>query len=48
MESIPVLFLFDEILFTAFYFSIGQPEVAKSCIEMTKWVYMNIVKYAEM
>ena len=42
LDSIPVLFLFDEVLFTAFFFSIGQPEVAKSCIEMTKWVHKNI------
>ena len=42
LDSIPVLFLFDEVLFTAFFFSIDQPVVAKSCIEMTKWLYENI------
>ena len=40
-SAIPVLFLFDEILFTAFFFRIGQPEVAKSCAEMTKWMFEN-------
>jgi Ser/Thr protein kinase RdoA (MazF antagonist) len=42
LDSIPVLLLFDEVLFTAFFFSIDQPVVAKSCIEMTKWLYENI------
>ena len=45
LDSIPVLFLFDEILFTAFFFSISQQEVAKSCIEMTKWVHANISSF---
>ena len=40
-NAIPVLFLFDQILFTAFFFRIGQPEVAKSCAEMTKWMFEN-------
>ena len=42
LNAIPVLFLFDEVLFTAYFFSIGQPEAAKSCIEMTKWLHDNI------
>lgn len=42
MNAIPLLFVFDEILFTAFYLKVGQPEIAKSCVKMTNWLYENI------
>jgi Ser/Thr protein kinase RdoA (MazF antagonist) len=44
MNAIPSLFLFDEVLFTAFYLRIGQPETAKNCMVMTNWMYENIGK----
>jgi len=42
IDAIPALFLFDEVLFTAFYANNNQPETAKSCVEMTNWLYANI------
>ena len=42
MNAIPPLFLFDQVLFTAFYSKIGQLETAKNCSEMTNWVYNNM------
>lgn len=42
MNAMPFLFVFDEILFTAFYLKIGQPEIAKSCEVMTNWLHENI------
>jgi len=40
--AIPALFLFDGILFTAFFSKTGQPETAKGCVEMADWLYENI------
>ena len=42
IKAIPALFLFDEVLFTAFYLKYGDPETAKSCVEMTNWMVDNI------
>jgi len=42
VKAIPDLFIFDEVLFTAFYSKIGQTETAKSCVEMTNWQHENI------
>ncbi|MDD4164451.1 MAG: phosphotransferase [Eubacteriales bacterium] len=42
INAIPFLFVFDEMLFTAFYLKTGQPEIAKSCEEMTNWLHKNI------
>lgn len=42
-NAIPFLFVFDEMLFTAFYLKTGQPEIAKNCVEMTNWLHENIV-----
>ena len=41
-RAIPALFLFDEVLFTAFYLKIRQPETAQSCIDMTNWMFKNL------
>ena len=41
LKAIPALFVFDEVLFTAFYAKTGQPETAKSCVDMTNWLYEN-------
>jgi len=42
IKAIPILFVFDEVLFTAYYLKIGQLETAKSCMEMVNWLYENI------
>ena len=42
LNAMPFLFVFVEILFTAFYLKNGEPEIAKSCEEMTNWLYENI------
>jgi len=42
MNAILPLFLFDQVLFTAFYLKIGQLETAKSCLEMINWMYENM------
>ncbi len=42
IKSIPILFLFNEVLFTAFYLKNGEPEIAKNCVEMTNWLHDNI------
>lgn len=42
MNAIPLLFVFNEMLFTAYYLKIGQLETAQSCKEMTNWLYENI------
>jgi len=41
MAAIPVLFLFVEVLFTAFYSKIGEMGLAKNCEEMANWLYEN-------
>ncbi|MDR2547374.1 MAG: phosphotransferase [Lachnospiraceae bacterium] len=40
--AIPAMFIFDEVLFASFYTKTGQPETAKSCMEMANWLYENI------
>jgi hypothetical protein len=42
LKAIPAMFIFDEVLFTSFYTKIGQPEIARNCMEMTNWLYENI------
>ena len=42
IKAIPSLFVFIEVLFTAFYSKIGQLETAKSCVEMTNWMHENV------
>ncbi|MDD4495515.1 MAG: hypothetical protein PHV32_14460 [Eubacteriales bacterium] len=42
INAMPFLFVFDEMLFTAFYLKTSQPEIAKSCLKMTNWLYKNI------
>jgi len=41
-KAMPYLFVFIEILFTAFYLKTGQPEIAKSCTDMINWLHENI------
>ena len=38
MKAIPSLFLFDEVLFTAFYHRIGNPDSTADCVAMTNWL----------
>jgi len=40
--AIPALFLFDEVLFTAFYLKIGQTKTAQSSKDMTNWIFKNL------
>jgi len=42
LKAIPRLFIFDNILFTAFFLKNNQPEAAKKCGEMTNWLYDNM------
>lgn len=42
INAIPPLFVFDEILLTAFYLKNGEPHIAKSREEMTNWLHDNI------
>ena len=35
IEALPGLFIFDEVLFTAFFSKQNQPEIVQSCIDMT-------------
>jgi Adenylate kinase and related kinases len=42
IKAIPSLFVFIEVLFTAFYSKTGQLETAKSCVEMTNWMHENV------
>lgn len=42
INAMPFLFVFDEMLFTAFYLKTSQSEIAKSCLKMTNWLYENI------
>jgi hypothetical protein len=42
LKAVPVLFVFIEVLFTAFFLKIGQPETAESCLKMTNWLFDNM------
>jgi len=42
INAIPALFVFDEVLFTAFYSKTGQPEAVKNCMDMTNWLHENL------
>lgn len=42
IKAMPMLFVFNEMLLTAFYLKIGELEIAKSCLEMANWLYENI------
>ena len=42
IKAIPATFIFDEVLFAAFYSKIGEIETAKCCMEMTNWLHENI------
>jgi len=42
IKSIPAMFIFDEVLFAAFYSKIGEIETARCCMEMTNWLHENI------
>ena len=42
IKAMPAMFIFDEVLFTAFYSKIGEIETAKCCMEMTSWLHENI------
>ena len=46
LKAMPALFLFDNVLFTAFYARIGHKESMKSCLEMTNWLYENITSFS--
>lgn len=38
-KAIPVLFVFIEMLFAAFFSKIGQSAISQSCVDMTNWLY---------
>jgi Ser/Thr protein kinase RdoA (MazF antagonist) len=40
-ELMPDIFVFDELIFTAFYSKIGQPDVSAKCLDMTDWLFDN-------
>lgn len=40
-EAVPYLFVLIEVTFAAFFSQIGQTELSKSCVEMTKWLFEN-------
>lgn len=42
IHALPDLFVFDEVLFTAFFSKQNQPDLVQSCIDMTNWQYKNI------
>ena len=42
IKALPSLFVFDGVLFTAFYSKIGQLEIAKNYIEMANWMHENM------
>ncbi|MCL2670972.1 MAG: phosphotransferase [Clostridiales bacterium] len=42
LQALPALFIFDEVLFTAFFADLVQLETAKNCVEMTNWLHANI------
>ena len=46
--AMPALFVFDDVLFTAFYSKIGQPEIARNCMELAYWLHENIASYLGM
>jgi Ser/Thr protein kinase RdoA (MazF antagonist) len=42
IKALPFLFVFDEMIFAAFYFKTGEPGIAESCLNMANWLYENI------
>ena len=42
IKALPPLFVYVELLFTAFYLKRDRKEIAKNCAEMTNWIYRNI------
>ena len=41
IEAIPTLFVFIEVLFTAFFLQNDAPETAKNCANLANWLYEN-------
>jgi len=48
IESIPALFVFIEVLFTAFYLQDGATETAKNCAAMANWLHENHTMFAAL
>ena len=42
INALPSLFIFNEVLFTAFFSKQNQSELVQSCIDMTNWQYKHI------
>lgn len=40
-KAMPMMFIIIEIIFTAFYCKIGQPDTAQSCVKFVNWLYQN-------
>jgi Ser/Thr protein kinase RdoA (MazF antagonist) len=45
IKAIPYLFLFVEVLFTAYFAKNNEMESTKRCIEMVNWTHTNILRY---
>jgi Ser/Thr protein kinase RdoA (MazF antagonist) len=41
-KAIPVLFVFIEVLFTAYNLKMGKSKDTEECLEMTNWLHENI------
>ena len=40
-EAVPSMFVFIELNFAAFFAKTGRRDIAKSCMEMTEWLYLH-------